>query len=152
MFEVVVECPYGWPAVLKNAVTGRSGEPNPNLYHLSCPYLRRSIASLEDTGGIADLERLLSADSHLAAAVRAAHELHGRQWRRQAGSAPVEIRSTAIAGTATPLALKCLHAHFAWYLVHPHYNLGRLIAERLGETWCPDDYCGRSLADAGGRE
>ena len=52
-----------------------------------------------------------------------------------------------IAGTRNPLKLKCLHAHAAFALARPGYELGERILEEVDERWCPDRRC--ALAAAG---
>lgn len=122
--------------------------PNPNLYYLSCPFLRRQLAVLEAGGAIRRFQELLQSDDALGAAVREAQESHLREWR-QAGGRQSQVKSAVIAGALQPLVLKCLHAHYAWYLVHPDYRLGRLIAAEIGEDWCSDDRCGSAIGESG---
>jgi hypothetical protein len=46
-----------------------------------------------------------------------------------------------IAGTRNPRHLKCLHAHAAFSLARPGYELGERILAEVGERWCPDARC-----------
>jgi hypothetical protein len=46
-----------------------------------------------------------------------------------------------IAGTKSPGNLKCLHAHAAFALARPGYELGDEILGEVEERWCPDARC-----------
>ncbi len=145
-FEVAVECIFGWPAVLKNIPIKPTGEPNPNLYYLSCPWLRRRLARLEDAGVIDELQRLAAADRQLEADLIRAQAEHASEMRTAlaANSAPEQPRAPGrclIAGAREPLLMKCLHAHLAYYLVHNDYLLGGILAQRIDQLWCGDEHC-----------
>lgn len=146
-FRVARECMFGWPAVLMSSVVTRAGRPNPNLYYLCCPYLRRRLAVLEDESHIRRFEEQIRASEGLRDSVLAAQEAHRRQWGHLAAASGLKARSVLIAGAAGPMALKCLHAHLAWYLVHPGYKLGQQIAALAGEQWCAGELCRQALAD-----
>ena len=146
-FKVARECIFGWPAVLMSSVVTMAGSPNPNRYYLSCPFLRRRLAVLEDEGHIRRFEERIQAEDGLRASVMAAQEAHRREWGRQAAAFNLKARSALIAGAARPTALKCLHAHMAWYLVHPDYQLGQQVAALAGEQWCADELCREALAN-----
>lgn len=148
-FEVALDCPYGWPAVLRSAPFTRSGRPNPNLYYLSCPYLRRRIAVIEDEGAIRRLETLIREDTSLRASVVEAQRAHESEWRLLSGMPVPPVRSALIAGASEPLALKCLHAHHAWGLAHPGYGLDDMISDLIGEEWCADEPCRQAAEDTG---
>lgn len=157
-FTIAVECHYGWPAVLSNEAITPAGKPNPNLFYLSCPFLRRELARLEDCGYMRTLEETLKLDDDLASDLKESQSRHRQEWIRSAravapgqlagqGAAPGrhEIQAPNIAATRNDLLLKCLHAHLAWFLVHPDYRLGKIIAEQLGGLWCRDETCRRYL-------
>lgn len=150
-FKVQTVCGFGWPAVIKNSPFTGSGKPNPNLYYLSCPYLRKKIARLEDAGLKSQLESKLDGDDSLAAGVEAAQRNHDLEWNQAAASSDCDAPGAfrGIAGSRQTRMLKCLHAHFAYYLAHPDYRLGNMIARRIGDIWCPDDYCAGLDAETG---
>lgn len=143
-FEIVVRCTFGCPAVIRNDPFSSAGKPNPNLYYLTCPYLRKALSRLEDAGMIARLEAGSAATS-LAAALKQAHEEHQREWSRAAATSLSEKAASAqppnIAAASDETRIKCLHAHFAWYLTHPDYQLGKILARELDAAWCDDKRC-----------
>lgn len=151
-FVVEVSCAYGWPAVIRSSPFDAGGNPNPNLYYLSCPYLRRLLARMEDTGFIESLQRRARENPSVAEALAEANETHAREWEAEAGT-PVDAASPGprIAAAANVLSIKCLHAHFAYFLVHPDYLVGKMIADELEEIWCADERC-RGLVEHLGDE
>jgi hypothetical protein len=130
--RVAVRCAYGFPAVTEQPPFTADGRPFPTTYYLTCPWLVAGIARLEAGGGVARWGRAAAADPQLA---------------KSLADADAEQRATrpeldvGIAGTRSPGALKCLHAHAAFALARPGYLLGERILEEAGETWCPDGRC-----------
>ena len=122
--RVVVRCPYGRPAVTEQAPFDESGEPFPTTYWLTCPQLVAAIARIEAAGGVERWSRLAREDAELA------RELRARVTRSSAAcarSCPVGIGGPTRTGS-----LKCLHAHVAFALARPGYELGQRILGRGG--------------------
>ena len=145
-YQISSTCRFGWPAVIRSDCYSASGEPNPNIYYLVCPYLRRALSRLEDDGLISILEALVKADKDIASNLRKAQTEHRHLWSSSAVKTPEpagrnRIIPPNIAATSVDGSLKCLHAHFAWFLMHPEYILGGLIAQKLGQIWCADEVC-----------
>lgn len=142
-FTVAVQCKYGWPAVLKNSTRTSSGQFNPNLYYLSCPYLIAQLSRLEDAGFIRRLQEQVGQEPTLADDLAGAQALHAREWHVAADleEEAVALADVNIAAAGDPAHLKCLHAHLAFFLVHSDYRVGRLIAGEVGAIWCPDERC-----------
>ena len=159
-FRVSGLCEHGWPAVIRSNPFDISDSFNPNIYYLTCPFLRKKISTLESEGAIIELQESLIAERALAAAVRRAQETHAREWLVAAaaedgdasGKQPRDVagRTPRIADSRDDLLLKCLHAHYGFYLVHDGYVLGKMIAERLAARWCDDDQCRRLIAGEAG--
>jgi hypothetical protein len=136
--RVAVRCPYGFPAVTEQAPYGPDGEPFPTTYYLTCPWLVAAIARLEAAGGVERWSRTAAEDPRLRASlVRADREQ--RELRPEL--------DVGIGGTSTPGNLKCLHAHAAFALARPGYEVGEAVLEEAGERWCPDARCARSLEE-----
>lgn len=150
-YEVAASCGFGWPAVISCAPYSAPGEPNPNIYYLTCPFLRREAAALEDSGLITRLNRLAVEAPAFGAAVAAAQRQHAVLWRSRAGGPwPGSDREAPrIAAAAADDAFKCLHAHLAWHLVVGDYPPGALIIEQIGNEWCRDNRCASFVADGG---
>jgi hypothetical protein len=138
---VAVRCPHGRPAVVEQDAYLAGGEPFPTTYYLTCPHAVARIDRLEAAGGVDRYERLLAEDAGLRASYDAA-SLRQRALRRPSAQMADGGASLAlgIAGVARPGAVKCLHAHAAFALAEPGYEVGmRILAE--AEPLFPNDGC-----------
>jgi hypothetical protein len=134
--RVAARCTYGFPAVTEQAPFGPGGEPFPTTYYLTCPWLVSGIARLEAGGGVERFSRLAASDPDLARSLAEADE----EQRRLRPELDV-----GIAGTRSRENLKCLHAHAAFALARPDYELGERVLAEAGERWCPDARCARAV-------
>jgi uncharacterized protein len=147
--RVAVRCPYGLPAVTEQLPYDAHGEPFPTTYYVTCRHLVAAIARIEAAGGVERWSRVAREDDDLARSLdrateeqrRLRHELAGAA-RGVDGGASLEY---GIAGSRTPRELKCLHAHVAYALARPGYQLGERILEEIPEPWPTDGCCWESL-------
>jgi uncharacterized protein len=138
--RVAVRCPYGFPAVTEQAPFGPDGQPFPTTYYLTCPWLISGLARVEAAGGVERWSRAAGTDPGLAESlIRADREQ--RELRPEL--------DLGIAGTRRPGKLKCLHAHAAFALARPGYELGDRILDEVEERWCPDERCRNALPGNG---
>jgi hypothetical protein len=133
--RVAVRCPYGFPAVTEQAPFAAEGEPFPTTFYLTCPWLVAAVSRLEAAGGVERFSQAAADDPALAASLDRA-DAEQRRIRPEL--------DVGIAGTRDRSKLKCLHAHAAFALARPGYELGEEIVAAAGERWCPDARCGRS--------
>lgn len=148
--RVVVRCPYGAPAVTIQAPYDDAGEPFPTTFYLTCSRLVAAVSRLEAAGGIERWSAAIAADPELASSLERAtadqralrRNLAGGQVGRE-GGASLDL---GIGGSSRPEKLKCLHAHVAFALARPGYELGERVIGELGPLW-PDRCC--SLGDGG---
>jgi hypothetical protein len=140
--RVAVRCPYGFPAVTEQAAFGPDGEPFPTTYYLTCPWLVGALARVEAAGGVERWSLAAAQDPELGESLARAD----REQRRLRPELDV-----GIAGTRAPGKLKCLHAHAAFALARPRYELGERILAEVDERWCPDARCGNASAGQGRR-
>ena len=139
--RVAARCPHGRPAVVEQDSYLEGGEPFPTTYYLTCPHAVARIDRLEAAGGVDRYERLLAEDPALRASYQAAWRRQ-RTLRRPAGEMADGGASLGlgIAGVARDGAVKCLHAHAAFALAEPGYEVGmRILAE--AEPLFPDGGC-----------
>ena len=142
--RVAVRCPYGAPAVTVQAPYDSAGDPFPTTFYLTCRYLVAAVARIEAAGGIERWSQLASTDERLARSLHAAtaeqrvvrRELADGQVGRDRGAS----LDLGIGGTANPQRLKCLHAHVAFALARPGYELGNQIRAEIAPSW-PDRCC-----------
>lgn len=134
-------CVHGWPAVIRNEPLDLRGEPHPNLFYLTCPWLRRKLARLEDSGFIATLQQRISESPVLLDDLRRSQSRHAAEYQSAAENAGSgsRTREMFIAGASDPELLKCLHSHMAYFLVYHDYLVGQEVALAAGDPWCPDD-------------
>jgi len=134
--RVAARCIHGFPAVTEQAPFGPGGEPFPTTYYLTCPWLVSGIARVEAGGGVERFSHLAASDPELALSLADADE----EQRRLRPELDV-----GIAGTRNRENLKCLHAHAAFALARPDYELGERVLAEAGERWCPDARCARAV-------
>lgn len=133
--RVAARCTHGFPAVTEQAPFGADGEPFPTTFYLTCPWLVSGIARLEAGGGVERFSQAVKSDPGLARSLAEADE----EQRRLRPELDV-----GIAGTRSRENLKCLHAHAAFALARPGYEVGERVLAEAGERWCPDARCARA--------
>lgn len=148
--RVVKRCPYGLPAVTEQSPYDTSGEPFPTTYYLTCSYLVAALARLEATGGVERWTMLVGDDAELARSLERASDEQRRVRRELASSGGVrldggESLDLGIGGTRSPAQLKCLHAHVAYALARPGYELGDRIRAEVQPPWPPVECCSEAL-------
>ena len=147
--RVVARCPYGLPAVTEQTPYDSQGAPFPTTYYVTCPHLVSAIARLEAAGGVERWSDAVASDENLADSLarataeqqRVRHELADGA-RGSDGGASLDL---GIGGSRSPEHLKCLHAHIAFALARPGYELGERILAEVVDAWPADRCCSESL-------
>jgi hypothetical protein len=129
--RVAVRCPFGKPAVTEQAPFDEEGHPFPTQFYVTCRYLVAALSRLEAAGGVDRWTRAAATDAELAASLAAA-EAEQRALRPELDA--------GIGGATRSGSLKCLHAHAAFALARPGYELGDRILDELPSLW-PDSCC-----------
>ena len=137
--RVAVRCPFGRPAVTEQAPYEPDGEPFPTTYYLTCRHLVVALARIEAAGGVERWTDAVVRDDGLRASLLRATDRQ-RELRRALtvgrpvvdGGASLEL---GIGGAARPERLKCLHAHAAFALAQPDYELGERILAEIEPLW-----------------
>jgi len=129
--RVAVRCPYGHPAVTEQSPFDGDGAPFPTTFWLTCPFLVARISRLEADGGVERWTRAVEEDEALRESVERAHS----EQRRVRPELP-----GGVGGATRTGSLKCLHAHAAFALARPGYELGDRVLAELDRLW-PDDGC-----------
>jgi uncharacterized protein len=124
-FEVVVRDADGGPVVIRNAPFLDDGTPMPTRYWLVGTAQVRAVSTLESGGGVREAEAAVDSAEVAAAHARYAAERDADVPPGRAGPRP----SGGVGGTRT--GVKCLHAHYAWYLAGGDDPVGRWVAARL---------------------
>jgi len=142
--RVVVRCPFGAPAVTEQQPYTVDGDPFPTTYYLTCPHLVAAVSRLEAAGGVERWSAAAREEPELTASLAAADD-EQRRIRRKLASGSERIDGGAsldfgVGGSRRTGSLKCLHAHVAYALARPGYELGERIAAELEPLW-PDRCC-----------
>jgi uncharacterized protein len=124
-FEVAVRNAAGDPIVLLNAPLLDDGRPMPTRYWLIGHDEVAAVGRLEAAGGVKQAESMIDplaiADAHARyASERDAQLPDGYQGHRPSGG---------VGGTR--MGVKCLHAHYGWFLAGGDDPVGRWVAERI---------------------
>ena len=145
-----VRCPFGLPAVTEQSPYDPEGEPFPTTYYLTCRHLVAAISRLEAEGGVERWSADAEHDPDLAASRARADEQQAMLRRDLAagetgrdGGASLDL---GVAGASRKGSLKCLHAHAAFALARPGYELGERILGEVRPIWptrCCSEETGR---------
>ena len=124
-YEVVVRDSAGDPVVIRNAPLLADGTPMPTLYWLVGDAAREAVSRLEAAGGVRAAEDAVD-PSELA-------DAHARYAAARDALVPVDHAGPRPSGGVggTRQGVKCLHAHYAWFLAGGDDPVGRWVAERL---------------------
>ncbi len=137
--RVAVRCPFGAPAVTEQSPYGSGGEPFPTTYYLTCRHLVAEVSRLEAAGGVERWSAAVRTDPALAASLAAGDE-EQRRLRKglagdETGSDGGDSLDYGIGGSRRSGSLKCLHAHSAFALARPGYELGDRILDEVEPLW-----------------
>ncbi len=127
-FAVALRDASGLPLVIHNAPVLRNGTPMPTRFWLVGPAERKAVDRLEAAGGVREAEKAVS-----SASIETAHRTY--EAERQAEMPPGwggPLPKGGVGGTRR--GVKCLHAHYAWFLVGGPDPVGLWVAGRLGSA------------------
>lgn len=126
-YSVVVRSVSDDPVVLRNAPLLFDGTPMPTLYWLIGPLEVKEVSRLEAEGGVNEVEALLGLDVLADIHSRYARERDANISENHTGPRPFG----GVGGTRK--GVKCLHAHFAWWLAGGDDAVGQWTADQLTE-------------------
>ena len=125
--DVVVRHADGSPVVIRNPPILDDGTPMATRYWLVGEPERRRVADLESEGGVRAAQAAVDAE-----ALSDAHERYGAE--RDAAWPDDAVGPRPFGGVGgTRVGVKCLHAHYAWFLAGGDDPVGRWVADRLAE-------------------
>ncbi len=124
-YEVVVRDDQGEPVVIRSSPLLYDGTPMPTLYWLVGGEARRQVSRLEAMAGVQAAETQVSVAELAAAHARYAQERDADLPAGHVGPRP----AGGVGGTRR--GVKCLHAHYAWYLAGGDDPVGRWVDEQL---------------------
>jgi hypothetical protein len=124
-FEVVVCDDAGDPVVLRNEPLLDDGTPMPTRYWLIGKAIVAAIGRLEAAGGVNQAEAEIDPDEIAATHARYAAERDACLPAGYTGPRP----SGGVGGTR--IGVKCLHAHYGYFLAGGDDPVGRWVDERI---------------------
>ncbi len=127
-FDVVVRDDAGLPVVLRNHPLLYDGTPMPTLFWLCGAREQVLVGRLESSGGVRRAEAEVGLDAIAAAHDRYRAERDAALPDGSDGHRP----SGGVGGTRT--GVKCLHAHYAWFLAGGDDPVGRWVEDHLAEV------------------
>ncbi len=122
----------GDPVVIRNAPLLDDGTPMPTRYWLVGGDEREAVSRLEAAGGVRAAEAAVDPDALEAAHRRYAVERDGDLGAAHEGPRP----SGGVGGTRR--GVKCLHAHYAWFLAGGDDPVGRWVHDQLAAPRWPE--------------
>ncbi len=124
-FEIVSRHGDGTPRVIRNVPILDDGTPMPTLYWLVSPRDRLVVSRLESSGAVSRAEASVDPD-----ALRDAHDRYRAERDLLIPAGWTGHRPSAGVG-GTRVGVKCLHAHYAWFLAGGDDPVGAWVAEQL---------------------
>ena len=125
-FRVWVRNPDGSPRVIRNDPLLADGTPMPTRYWLVSTADCLAVSRLESRGGVRQAEATVDPEALAAAHARYADERDAALPADHGGPRP----AGGVGGTRR--GVKCLHAHYAWYLAGGDDPVGGWVAAQLG--------------------
>ena len=124
-FRVWVRHADGSPRVIRNDPLLGDGTPMPTRYWLVSASDRLAVSRLESQGGVREAETAVD-----AAALESAHSRYAAERDAALPDDHEGPRPTGGVG-GTRQGVKCLHAHYAWYLAGGADPVGAWVAAEL---------------------
>lgn len=124
-FEVVLRDAEGGPVVIRNGPVLDDGTPMPTRYWLIGKEAKLAVDRLEAAGGVGRAAGVVD-----PAELERAHRRYAAERDSALPAGWTGPRPTGGVG-GTRRGVKCLHAHYAWYLVGGDDPVGRWVAQQL---------------------
>lgn len=125
-FRIVVRhTDDGSPVVIRNHPLLEDGRPMPTRYWLLGEPERTMVSRIESRGGVHRVEDEIGLD-----VIAAAHERYRAERDAALPDGWDGPRPSAGVG-GTRVGVKCLHAHYGWWLAGGDDPVGRWVADRL---------------------
>src|SRR5947208_14117156 len=124
-FDIVVRDADGEPVVIRNEPLLDDGTPMPTRYWLVGAELCDRVSRLEAAGGVRQAEAAVEPAELAAAHARYAAERDTALPEGHRGPRP----TGGVGGTRR--GVKCLHAHYAWFLAGGDDPVGRWVHEQV---------------------
>ncbi len=133
-FEIAVRNDEGDPVVLKNFPVLADGRPMPTLYWLCGERESMLIGRLEAIGGVRRSEEAVGLD-----VVNAIHDRYREERDAVLDESGISVEHRPTGGVGgTRNGLKCLHAHYGYWLAGGDDPVGAWVDQHLDEVTSPN--------------
>ncbi len=148
VLNIEKRCIYGYPQVIKSFPL-KDGKPFPTLYWLTCPYLVEEVSKLEAQQKITEIEKIIQNNPELKRKMIRVHkeeiEKRMKLLEEKINSLPEnmikKLKETGIGGIEDFSRIKCLHLHYASYLVGENNPVGEIVDRYIAKKCCDDSRC-----------
>ncbi|MDA3900507.1 MAG: DUF501 domain-containing protein [Spirochaetes bacterium] len=152
-YGIIRRCSWGFPVAICQKI-----RPNGILHYgnlanpiwLTCPYLNDTIHGVENDGMIASINDFILNDRQAMESMQDAHahfyyyrkHLYGNQCNESYSDSLIDNFNVGIGGIADTRFIKCLHLHFAHYMICDKNCVGYMIEQLLNKKInCKDGRC-----------
>ncbi len=159
VIKVIKYCPTNYPMIIL-VHPFYNQKPFPTIYWLSCPVIKEKIFELEDTGYIKELKQKKNQVDEFKNELNNAHGRYS--WTRIKLLSENDLENakkisedlykmlikSGVAGIREKEGIKCLHGHYADYIVSGNNPVGKEVAKKIDiPSNC--DFCRRYLGGEG---
>lgn len=142
VIKVIKYCPTNYPMVIL-VHPFYNDKPFPTIYWLSCPVIKEDIFKLEDTGYIEELKMKKNKIKDFRKELENAHNRYSKARIDILSKYELEnakeisedlfnmLLKSGVAGIRDREGIKCLHGHFADYIITENNPVGREVAKKI---------------------
>ena len=140
---VVRYCPFKKSAVLLTSPYSEENGVFPTIYWLSCPYLNKEIARLEDDGLVREFGDISKEDKEIRKRLMQAHHRYAQERLDLLSAKDKEsieskspgilkvLAESGVGGIIDKKGLKCLHTHLAHFLAKKDNPIGEMLWDKV---------------------
>ena len=144
--EIPVKCKAGFPQVITTAPI-LEDSIFPTTFWLTCPELNYRIAQLEDQGYVTKIKEEIDSSIDLKKKLMEAHQDYAdyrvslmtekelTELKEKNEGQHKVIKESGVGGIIDYEGIKCLHTHYAHYLVRGNNPVGLLVQELLNAEY-----------------
>ncbi|MCX7679899.1 MAG: DUF501 domain-containing protein [Spirochaetes bacterium] len=148
MCAVAERCIYGYPRIIVlspiksfEGVNTINYEALRNVFWLTCPFCNDVIHKLENNGYISKIAEFINSNRVAREWMRSAHshmyfvrkKLYKDFFSDMYPQEMIKFFDSGVGGVKDGSAIKCLHAHFAFYRINPINCAGYIVQKLLSD-------------------
>ena len=146
LYGVGARCKYGFPIVCVLNCFDKKGRLDIGFLAtpiwLTCPYLNEKIHNFETNGLISSITNTVNADKAMHRMMLDSHadyyffrkELYRACAKASVLDDVIRFMDKGVGGIADEYGIKCLHLHYAHYLLYPTNVVGLMVSRLLKEN------------------